>query len=1189
MPGTRTTPGQIHTQLDEKGRPQTVTYQSNYPVPVQETSSSSNNSISRNTSPTGGFETANETEASNTNTASMQAGSTDSSNTGNNSAVPTPDDSPNNTAGAQEIQRIFSNASSKPTTSFDQSTPVMDQSLKEAKDKLDNLFSHIRCGNRPTPYTKFLSSLTTLKSAPKRKELADTYHRIREELDFDFIRACWWPEEQLKEVQDKMDELDKMWLQAGMDVTAGKVDGPGFEVYQDEASTQNDLQPTAPQPPAAATADKDLVDPVDKESVEAGLITEPPELNNDQVPPIPAAAAASETENNGTPAAQAAPDNDPNNETPEIIEDQLEKQTETEAHRSEELQRQVHGDKQQGTPAHFVVPPPDNPEDEQRYLALNQQIDAELAKAIHDLEVEKQQQAQERHALRTANTPMSYTPDRGFGSDIAHLSEDTDEFVNYPWKERWAVHKNDMTMVPLRELKENTYVFEGDLTKYQFFRSHFRINVHMNKCLSVAQRSLMLRQFVSKTVAREIAAEPTNNIKAYAAAVYAMDDLYDRNTREAFTTEIRKLQAYNNTSSTLAKLRNVVSTASVEFPNEDGSSSLTYAAISKLGTLAPLFAQHHMDGTANTLAALAAFLDTQHAFSIRMEEEHFQPKPKYQHYRSKPQYKTRNQFAAQAELEEDSESDEHHSDEEQEYQEWSDEESDQAYALYGKKKPIKKNRWDMSKEVCPLDGKKHLLSKCDKFRYGMLQPKRLAYVKKKKRCERCISPNHKTKDCPKKNTVTCQQCKSDNHHFLLHPMEVDTSGSESDNEDTTKRAQGNTSLANCTKNEITLQQVAITLRHPVTNESEDLYVILDSGSNITMFDAEIADNFRLSGETLPLTTQGVGGQEYDSELLTMPMILESIDGKVKEIIPANFTRKPTAKIIQANWSELKTKFPQFKDLPLPTPRPGTNPKIRGIIGNDLTNLTKLDLDQPGPAQIGANRPLEPLAQRTMIGWTISGYSDPDTPTMEAWTEGRTVLNHMILMNHATIKRPDYDGSQKPVKFIIKELQRQFDDIDTYLERSETFVKAEDYQKEKDEKQFFGDVEDILKMLQADSEQNGTPREIRNKAELENIQPESDPEPNNGKQMKNVQSQEVREQPKQLKGWKKFLRNATANITCTKNKTDRNIVESKKTQEGAVKKMLGTLRNNLHGKFGSKIQQTRQETNRQDQQRTISSE
>ena len=75
-------------------------------------------------------------------------------------------------------------------------------------------------------------------------------------------------------------------------------------------------------------------------------------------------------------------------------------------------------------------------------------------------------------------------------------------------------------------------------------------------------------------------------------------------------------------------------------------------------------------------------------------------------------------------------------------------------------------------------------------------------------------------------------------------------------------------------------------------------------------------------------------------------------------------------------------FPKLADVPLPEPAPVVpcEPVFTFYIGNDLSALIKLDLESPGPAQIGAEECYRPWAERTMLGWHISGYSGMTPPT-----------------------------------------------------------------------------------------------------------------------------------------------------------------------------------------------------------------
>jgi len=881
-----------------------------------------------------------------------------------------PQNDSDDTSMDSEVETIITKQHSAPSESFRQSTPY-DQDpgdLTTAKKQLENIKCNITSAKRPLSFLEFIAVMVAFDQIQPRPELADIYKELRREIDYE-LKESQWGEERSTSARKRVDELDVNWIGVLHELAKStEPEDPGLKEFTRELEAHGLPKPTA------TSYNNNIQD----ESITYVTITQKPESLLQA--------------GNGNRKEASALSPEPQKDTPESA-----------------------------LLAH--------------YKALwQQEHDKKLNEKRKEMSEQRRRIRADRDAVLQANVVAAIEareirsnpiPERSSANSGAYLSEEIKNFLQYQWKGFWRITQEEMVSMSHKDVKAMQVKFKGDAKEYPFFRTYFRTNIHANKCLTLSQKSLLLEEALSHRVATEIGAEPTWNIAAYADAINAMDELYLGNLREAYLAELNKTRPYDGQISSLTKLKNIVSRAQGELQPNDDSKTIVTAAVAKLGKLAPIFAQEFDKQSTNMLKQLAEFLLKHHRFALQMDtSKDNSERRQFKHYGN-----TYRQYAAQAEESQPEEysntdDDQGANDSSSTGQDSSLNSSDDVgveFALLGKNGPNKRFRWNPKDEKCPLDNQEHYLVHCDEFRLDMTQQQRLAFAKQQGRCLRCISPLHKTEQCTKKDLVTCHRCKSSDHHYLLHPTKQKPKPAENGERTQTETKKKSTSkpdkenaFTQKTKTGASLQQVAVRLRNPVTRQSKDAYVIIDSGSSISLFDNSIAEEFGYDGKRRPVITQGVGGHEVDLDVLTASMTIESIDGNVKQTFPAHFCKVPTGEITCIDWNKIKHKFPQFAHLELPVPEDGTPTVIQGIIGNDLTTLTRLDWDSDSWPEIAAQNYLEPAAEKTRLGWTIIGFPDPKIPSYQSLLNGELLFNYIVLTAHSTeFRKPQNNFMDRP--------------------------------------------------------------------------------------------------------------------------------------------------------------------------------
>ena len=156
----------------------------------------------------------------------------------------------------------------------------------------------------------------------------------------------------------------------------------------------------------------------------------------------------------------------------------------------------------------------------------------------------------------------------------------------------------------------------------------------------------------------------------------------------------------------------------------------------------------------------------------------------------------------------------------------------------------------------------------------------------------------------------------------------------------------------------------------------------------------IARTLGCTGNTKSRTTNGVGGCEWTTNVMTSMVTLESMDGRCSQTFPLSFAEKPCGNLKFVDWGIYLDNHPQFKEIKPFLPKPGEDDSVLMILGTDHPDLIlKPDDSLPGPSWIGGEGYCKPFALRTILGWSVCGYTGANSPNSVEVVNGKIVLSH----------------------------------------------------------------------------------------------------------------------------------------------------------------------------------------------------
>ncbi|XP_053363240.1 uncharacterized protein LOC128533064 [Clarias gariepinus] len=278
---------------------------------------------------------------------------------------------------------------------------------------------------------------------------------------------------------------------------------------------------------------------------------------------------------------------------------------------------------------------------------------------------------------------------------------------------------------------------------------------------------------------------------------------------------------------------------------------------------------------------------------------------------------------------------------------------------------------------------KHTLPKCRRFLEKAVT-ERVKFIQGEKLCFGCLKPGHYSKSCS--NRKVCERCNK-GHPTCLHEerskeeQKTPQDETNSSNERPSQKNQAQTEqlIAIATTNRVIRQKgnmqtaaiIPVWLSSKLQPSQEILtYALLDTQSDTTFVLSEVAGTLdvikepvklelsTMTSKTTVIQSQRLKGLQvrgfYSNQRISLPSTF------TREFIPANQDHIPTSETAKA-WSHLK--HLQAEIAPLQECVVGL------LIGYNCSQALL-------PREIVSGKDDEPYAQRTDLGWSIVGQSNP---------------------------------------------------------------------------------------------------------------------------------------------------------------------------------------------------------------------
>jgi hypothetical protein len=273
---------------------------------------------------------------------------------------------------------------------------------------------------------------------------------------------------------------------------------------------------------------------------------------------------------------------------------------------------------------------------------------------------------------------------------------------------------------------------------------------------------------------------------------------------------------------------------------------------------------------------------------------------------------------------------------------------------------------------CPSCCGTHWLSQCDKFK-GMSVDERYKFVRSKKLCINCLTPNHFVKDCPKKSFCRIQDCPA-KHSTFLHlkdkkPANDEAKGAEEDKNAGAEVSNNGyvTAVSNRTSNSkeastTGLAVVPVKVRAKGGNKLVKTYAFLDSGSNTTFCTEQLLNELGIKGtkSTLSLTTLETANALTECSIVNLEILDLNEDSTVE--LPKVFSRPslPISRESVPNQRDVN-RWPHLKGINIPR----IDAEVGLLIGSDVPEVLQ-------PREVRESKDGGPFATRTIFGWVLNG-------------------------------------------------------------------------------------------------------------------------------------------------------------------------------------------------------------------------
>ena len=186
----------------------------------------------------------------------------------------------------------------------------------------------------------------------------------------------------------------------------------------------------------------------------------------------------------------------------------------------------------------------------------------------------------------------------------------------------------------------------------------------------------------------------------------------------------------------------------------------------------------------------------------------------------------------------------------------------------------------------------------------------------------------------------------------------------------------------------------------------------------------IARKLDCSGKKRTRTTNGVGGCAWTAEVMTAMATIESLDGRHSSTFPLSFAEKPCGNLKFVDWRSYLDSHPSLLPIKklLPSLGPEDDDSVLMILGTDHPDLIlrpddSLNEAEGVPSWLGGEGFCKPFALRTVLGWSVCGFTGAQAPNAVEIVRGNVVLSHLSVAyvgqgleraQRATVEPPDQE-------------------------------------------------------------------------------------------------------------------------------------------------------------------------------------
>ena len=329
------------------------------------------------------------------------------------------------------------------------------------------------------------------------------------------------------------------------------------------------------------------------------------------------------------------------------------------------------------------------------------------------------------------------------------------------------------------------------------------------------------------------------------------------------------------------------------------------------------------------------------------------------------------------------------------------------------------------------NGPHHGIWSCRQFEQKSVE-ERWNVAKEKHLCFRCLSKDHRGKDCQRSQPCNLNGCRL-NHHRLLHRQPIIPPSTESPipytQDPSREGALPPKKVAMMTQNpassgeQCSLRTVPVWLKS--NGKKVKVNALLDDASNETFLNENVANFLGLQERFQTVQVHVLNNSVETFQSMPVKIEIECVSGDFGKVIEVNTCpHQVTGTYKVEDWNKTKKQWPHLEQCDFP--KPAKNGLVDLLIGVDNADLHYSKADVNGP-------PGSPIARLGPLGWTCIG------PTGRQLGKRSHLIMHSFLTRDAHIEKANVGCCD------VNNTLRKFWEIETYgteTKRAEVMTKEE---------------------------------------------------------------------------------------------------------------------------------------------------